>query len=246
MKKFVVIMISFLVLFIFLMLNYLIWDKENLLKQSASDRIEQDWLRGQNRTLQSTIDEHEATIRSMETEKETNLQKIADLEQKLRLATSQQEEYKNQMDAQLSIIEDYKMGFEEILKNYTIQWFTEITEKKYEESWLILDENHKLWSEHYTQEDYIAMISVITSIALMAQNQDEAERTPAFSLIKGEGDEFQVVASVLAEVALDPEKKDAFQYMKDGVNKLQITWKYASGQNKWAILDIVGLNDGKP
>ena len=40
MKKFVVVMITILVLFVFLMLNYLLWDKENLLKQSESDKLE--------------------------------------------------------------------------------------------------------------------------------------------------------------------------------------------------------------
>ena len=49
MKKFVIVIISIVVLFSFLMLNYLVWDKENLQKQRESDRLEQDWLKGQNR-----------------------------------------------------------------------------------------------------------------------------------------------------------------------------------------------------
>ena len=66
MKKFVIVMIAILVLFVFLMLNYLLWDKENLLKQSEHDKIEQDWLRGQNRTLQATVNEQEQTIKALE------------------------------------------------------------------------------------------------------------------------------------------------------------------------------------
>jgi thymidylate synthase len=50
------------------MLNYLLWDKENLQKQSATDKIEQDWLRGQNRTLQTTVDEQEAAINQLTNE----------------------------------------------------------------------------------------------------------------------------------------------------------------------------------
>ena len=59
MKKFVVVMISVIVLFVFIMLNYLVWDKEKLQNQRESDRIEQDWLRGQNRILSTTVSELE-------------------------------------------------------------------------------------------------------------------------------------------------------------------------------------------
>ena len=62
MKKFVIVMITIMILFVFLMVNYLLWDKENLLKQTESDKIEQDWLRGQNRTLQATVNEQEQAM----------------------------------------------------------------------------------------------------------------------------------------------------------------------------------------
>lgn len=97
MKKFVIVMITILVLFVFLMVNYLLWDKENLLKQTESDKIEQDWLRGQNRTLQSTVNEQEQAIKALEKEKNQLSTRISGLEQELKRINSLTEDYRKEI-----------------------------------------------------------------------------------------------------------------------------------------------------
>lgn len=61
-------MIAAIVLFVFLMLNYLVWDKERLQNQRESDKIEQDWLRGQNRILSTTVNDLEQANKKLEEE----------------------------------------------------------------------------------------------------------------------------------------------------------------------------------
>ena len=73
MKKFVTVIISFLILFIFLTLNYLLWDKENLLKLRDNDRIEQNWLRGQNLSLQNTVEQLERSMKDLMIARKTKL-----------------------------------------------------------------------------------------------------------------------------------------------------------------------------
>ncbi len=85
MKKFVVIMISALVLFTFLMLNYLLWDKENLQKQRETDKVEQDWLRGQNRILTTTVEELEQANSKLEKEIKEYKDNIDDMESRIKL-----------------------------------------------------------------------------------------------------------------------------------------------------------------
>ena len=80
MKKFVIVMIAAIVLFVFLMLNYLVWDKERLQNQRESDKIEQDWLRGQNRILSTTVNDLEQANKKLEEEVAYQKTEISNLE----------------------------------------------------------------------------------------------------------------------------------------------------------------------
>ena len=154
MKKFVIVMIAILVLFVFLMLNYLLWDKENLLKQSEHDKIEQDWLRGQNRTLQATVNEQEQTIKALEKEKDQLQTRIKNLQEELQLINSQIENYRKEISEKGQAINSYKMFTEGLLCQLILDWFDNISSHDHNAAWELMASDHLIFDKQYNREDF--------------------------------------------------------------------------------------------
>ena len=115
MKKIVIILVSFLVLFTFIMLNYLLWDKRkpNGTKGIWNKMGEQDWLRGQNRTLQTTVEELEDAVRDLQSQKETQQNKIIELENQLREALEKENENMQKIREQNQALNTFRVFMEE-------------------------------------------------------------------------------------------------------------------------------------
>ncbi|SHI55258.1 hypothetical protein [Thermoclostridium caenicola] len=245
MKKFVVVMITILVLFVFLMLNYLLWDKENLLKQSESDKLEQDWLRGQNRTLQSTVNEQEQTIKALEKEKDDLLNRISNLEQALRLANSQAEGYRNQIAGKDQVIGNYKRLMQDELCGLAMDWFESISKRDYEAAWALMDANFMAFGSRYTRDDFFRYLGAIHSIALV-RAADAGEKAGgqndggyAFEILKEYGADYEVIAVVQAEVVVDLKQAGDMADWVQGTNRLQMNFRFDPSAQKWAISGVL-------
>lgn len=247
MKKFALVMITILVLFLFLMLNYLLWDKENLLKQSESDKLEQDWLRGQNRTLQSTVDEQEQTIKTLEEEKKELQTRISNLEQALKLANSQAEGYRNAIAGKDQVIGNYKLLMEDMLCRLTLDWFECIGKRNYEAAWELMDANCLVFGNRYSREDFFRYLEAIHSITLAraAEGEDETDGRKsdgtgyAFRILEKYGSDYEVIAVVHAEVAVDQKQADVVKDWVQGTNWLQMNFRLDPDNQKWVISGIL-------
>ena len=155
MKKFVIFLISALVIFVFFMLNYLVWDKENLQNQRDSDKIEQDWLQGQNRILNSTVEELEKTVAQLEDDISEQKSKIIVLDEGLRISRQQQSASGRTIIEQENALNLYKSFLADDLKSTTEEWFLSISQKRYEDSIAFLDKEFKYFGEKYVEEDFI-------------------------------------------------------------------------------------------
>jgi len=247
MKKFAVVMITILVLFLFLMLNYLLWDKENLLKQSESDKLEQDWLRGQNRTLQSTVNEQEQTIKTLEEEKNDLQTRINNLEQALKLVNSQAEGYRNEITNKNNVIGNYKLHMEDMLCRLTLDWFESISKRNYEAAWELMDANCLVFGNRYSREDFFRYLEAIHSIALAHSAEGERDtdgRTNdetgyAFKILEKYGSDYEIVAVVHAEVAINQKHAGDITDWVQGTNRLQMNFRLDPDNQKWAISGIL-------
>ncbi|GEM_PF-340221 len=270
MKKFVIVMISFLVLFVFLMLNYLLWDKENLQKQSATDKIEQDWLRGQNRTLQTTVDEQEAAINQLTNENKAQEKRIADLERQLNQSKLLQESATEQVETLTQAINEYRMFTRDTLKGMTNSWFSTINEARHEDAMVFFSNETKLFGKQLNQEQYPVDMASIASISFVI-NEEKPEAS--FTVLKGSSGVYEVRAEAVVELRAavedeveekmmsdDESQKDddtqvetpkaeavlPFEGLTEGINSLRLTYLYSPEDQKWVIIDVVVIKRAIP
>ncbi len=236
MKKFVIVMIAAIVLFVFLMLNYLVWDKEKLQNQRESDKIEQDWLRGQNRILSTTVNDLEQTNKKLEEEVASQKKEISDLEANLRAAKLKELNDLHEKQKQTEALNVFKSIMKEDVKRVTEKWFSSITQKSYPESLTFLDKDFTLWGQSYEEKEYIDFISNINSISLADDSNSSKEDN--FTILYG-GEPHVVQASLLvnAYIAEDTQKK--LPNLVNGFNTLEVGFIYNSEGKSWVILYVI-------
>lgn len=233
MKKFVIVIISFLVLFIFLVLNYLLWDKENLQKQRDNEKIQQDWLRGENLTLRTTVDELEQKLAALEDQNDTQRDKIVELEQQVRQALERENSNLKAIQEKDQALGDYKLLMEDELKAVVNEWFSQITKAAYEESFNLLDKDFKLWNRRFNSKDYINFISAVKSVALAEESKDTNEKS---FIILGDGEPYIIKTQV--KVTLVIKESQNFLDMKSGPNTLEMSFKYNRDTSNWVIMSV--------
>ncbi|MCX7771535.1 MAG: hypothetical protein N2376_00290 [Clostridia bacterium] len=244
MKKFVIVMISFLVLFVFLMLNYLLWDKENLLKQRDSDKIEQDWLRGQNRTLQTTVNEQEQSIKTLQDQNDAQRSRISELEQQVRLALQRETRNQDDIRDKNEAIALYKTYSAPILQDILSQWMGDISKGKLEESMAFLDKNAALWGKLYDKDPYLQYLSSVQNIAFKEETKDDSQK--AFTIIADQGDDLVVKAQAIVNVNINQDKQKDFKDLAAGQNTIEVVFQYNTETAKWVIVSVSTLENGKP
>lgn len=244
MKKFVIVMISLLVLFVFLMLNYLLWDKENLLRQRDTDKIEQDWLRGQNLTLQSTIEELERSNQTLKTQNDSQQSRIVELEQQVSQALQKENETLKEIQSTDEALRNYKSFMGDKLNEVAAQYFSEISAQKLEESWTFLEKDCKLWGNNYSLESYIEFIAAIQSIMIVEENK-ESEKKP-FTLLEDQGGAYEIKAQIQVTASIREENEEGFENLKNGDNTLEVIFTYDPDTTHWAITSLSTIEVGKP
>jgi cell division protein FtsB len=235
-KKFLIIMISLLILFTFLMLNYLLWDKENLMEQRENDKIQQDWLRGQNRTLQSTVEELEQTVNSLENENKNLSNRVSYLEEQLRQANMQIKKNQEEIEKRNEALYDFKTLFREDIETVLENWLDSVNSNKYDQSTEYIDSRTRLWGKYYETEQYLEHIKLIQAITLTEHNDQES-----FIILNKDTEPYEVQAEVHAKVSLDDSGKNLFGNLKNGNNILIFTFKYDPESSKWVIREIMSI-----
>ena len=234
MKKFVIVMISAIVLFMFLMLNYLVWDKENLQNQRETDKIEQDWLRGQNRILSATVEELEQANKKLENENASQKERINDLGLELSIAKQKAVSDLQTLQKQEQALVFFKSLIKDDLKQVTEKWFSNITLEKYHDSLNYLDKDFTLWGNSYEENEYIELMSNIKSISLA----DESNSNNAFTIINGE-EPHLVQARLIVNAYVVEEANKSLPHVVNGINNLEIGFNYNSESKNWAILYVI-------
>lgn len=239
MKKFVIVMISAIVLFLFLMLNYLVWDKENLQSQRESDKIEQDWLKGQNRILSATVEDLEQANKKLENEVAANKNEMSDLEEKLRSTLQKEANDLQEIQRQSEALNAFKVLMEQDVKQVTENWFYSITQKNYLDSMVYLNKEFTLWGESYTEDKYIELVSNIESIFIAEEGN--SSQKDAFMVLEG-GEPHVVQASLLVKAYIAKDAEKSLPYLVDGLNTLEVGFIYNSESKKWVIMHVITKN----
>lgn len=244
MKKFVVVMVSCLVLFIFIILNYLLWDKENMLQQRDSDKIEQDWLRGQNRTLQTTVEELEQTVKSLKSQNSDQADKITDFEDRIAQAMQQENINLEELHSLNQAIDVYKSFMKDEIKDVFIRWCSDIGSRKFEESLARLGKGFKLWEKQYESQQYMEFISAVQAISVKEGKNDDEE---TFVILDEHNEPYEIKTRIETEISVKKPRPENFQGPADGINLLEVIFHYDTDSGKWVIMSVTAApNSGKP
>lgn len=154
MKRLIVVIISVLFLSVFLMMNYLIWDKDNLLKQQVSDKAQQDWLRGQNKDMEANIAELEQAVATLEKDKAALNEQDNSLQRQIRAATDREVSLRRTLDESVLSVEALKTSSLPILKELLAGWMTAVSEGRSADSFLFFAQNYQFLQLVMTQETY--------------------------------------------------------------------------------------------
>jgi cell division protein FtsB len=245
MKKFIVVVISLLFLTVFLMMNYLIWDKDNLLQQQQDSNNQQDWLRGQNSALSDTISELEENIKTLERDKTSLNEQNNALQRQVIAATGREASLRFALDAKTQNLDTLKTASLPLLRTLFSDWMTAVTERRMEDSLLFFTQEYQLFQKNMTPERYRELMEG-TLLSLVYHRAPQPEGDPEtippvvmFERVGNETDDLSVRVRTQVIAALVPEAVPAAQDLKNGMNTLQILFVYDDINQKWYIQSIM-------
>lgn len=241
MKKFIVVVISLLFLTVFLMMNYLIWDKDNLLQQQQDSKNQQDWLRGQNSALSDTISELEENIKILERDKANLNEQNNSLQRQVIAATGREASLRSSLDNKTQNLDVLKTASLPLLRALFSDWMTAVTEKRLEDSLLYFSQDYQIFQKTMTPESYRELMET-TLLSLVyhraPQPEGEPESIPPvvmFERVGNESKDLTVRVRTQVIAALAPESTPTPPYLKTGMNTLQVQFTYDSINQKWYI-----------
>jgi len=253
MKKFIVVIISILFLSVFLMMNYLLWDKDNLLKQQESDKVQQDWLRGQNRALEAGVNELEASVQQLEKEKAALTEELSSQQRQVASGTNRETNLRRTLDAKIQSVEALKTASLPLLREQLSGWMTAVSEGRHADSFLWFSPDFQFMQRILSQEGYQEFMNVnIQGLSYQdptAVAPKEGETTdppatpePLFERVGNEAADLTVLVRTQVYVVLKPEADQNGPSFREGLNTLQIQFAYDMINQKWYIQSMIGIN----
>lgn len=233
MKRFVVIVTSLFIIFVFIALNYLLWDRESLVNLRKSDQAsidalgrinmslsnEKNWLEQNNDDLKNQIEELKKNIKELEAN-------IIDQQQLI--------------DNNTQFIIDMKHHINpEPLQLAVEEWVNLISGAKYDEAYARAASNCKFWGNIWTVRmfsDYFAQN--VEQIQLIL---DDETSKPMAEVIPSQTADWEMNVSVHVQAVL---KEGARQdYLRQEENILRFTFVYSERLEQWLINSITAEMD---
>jgi cell division protein FtsB len=244
MKKFIVVVISLLFLTVFLMMNYLIWDKDNLLAQQQDNKNQQDWLRGQNSALSDTITELEDAVKILERDKANLNEQNNSLQRQVISATGREATLRRTLDTRTQSLDALKTAALPQLRTLLSDWMTAVSESRLEDSLLVFTPDYLFFQKSLTPERYGDMVSAtVVSVSYYRAPQTETDEdvpppVAMFERVGNESQDLQVLVRTQVIAELKPEVETVIPYLKDGMNTLAVQFLYDAINQKWYIQSI--------
>jgi hypothetical protein len=249
-KRLIVIMISVIFLSAFIMMNYLLWDKDNLVKQQEQDKIQQDWLLGQNRALEQSIQDQDSINKKLTTEISELKFQITQFESQLRSSKDQNDLTSQLLTEKNQVVEVYKSDSLDKLRGITENWLLAINEGRLDDSFLLFGTQAVFMGRLLNLESYKEYFTtnvgnIILALPDPVKDKDGKEITqnPVFERVSDEWDDLTIEIRTQFKVTFKPDLVKIDDLMKDGVNNVRIKFKYNEANKKW---DIIYINAENP
>jgi cell division protein FtsB len=228
MKRFIVIITSLLIIFVFVALNYLIWDRESLVALSESNQSSIDTLTRLNMTLNQEKNRLEQQIEELNKQIEELNEKIKNIESDVR-------------DKQL--ISDEKTRFIQTLKSHIdltplkktmLNWVNSLSEKNYTEAYLEGGTDCSFWGNYWTMRifsDYFEQ-----NVDKMQVAVDEETGLAKIEVVPIKTPDWEMSVYIHVNVTLADDGIE--DYLKQGANVLHLTCTYDERLEQWMITSV--------
>jgi predicted RNase H-like nuclease (RuvC/YqgF family) len=228
MKRFVIVIISLSIFIILIALNYLLWDRENLVAAGESSQANIDALTRINMTLNQEKSRMEQETEKLKAQIEALQGKIEDLETEINKRNVL-------VDDMRKFIQSIKMKIDvEPIKKVTTDWVTSLREKRYSDAYLSGSANCVYWGNNWSMRmfsDYFEQN--VENIQLLF---DEEKSRTAIEVIPVKTSDWEMSVYARVQVTL---KEGALQdYLKPGKNIIHLVYTYSERVEQWYITSV--------
>jgi cell division protein FtsB len=229
MKRFVVVVTSLLIIFVFIALNYLIWDRESLVTTREHNQASIDALSRINMTLNEDKNRLEKQIEELNNQIRAGNEKTEELEDKIQSLQSE-------LNEKLQFISVLKTQVNpEPIQNTTIEWIYAIADRNYTVAFLKSESNCRFWDEVWslkTFSDYFEK-----NIALIEPVFDgEEQPQPVIEAAPSDTPDWEMQVLVRVNIELSEDANQ--EYLKQGQNVLQFLYTYSTRVDQWVITSV--------
>ncbi|MBP7175263.1 MAG: hypothetical protein KBA53_03450 [Thermoclostridium sp.] len=227
MKRFVMIITSMLIIFVFIALNYLLWDRESLVAQGESNQANIDTLTRMNMTLNQ--EKNSLDLQATELKKQ-----IENLEEKIKGLEGEITLQKRVTDEKVKMVMNMKDHIDRVpVETITLEWVNNIIEKKYSEAYLKSGASCSFWGNFWSVGSLTEYFDQNTERIQLVRN---GESKPVIEVIPINTPDWEMSVYIRVDVAL---KEGAEQdYLKPGENVLHMTCNYVQRSDQWTITSV--------
>ena len=228
MKRFVVIITSLLLIFVFIALNYLLWDRESLVTLRESNQASIDALSRINMNLSEENNK-------LQLQTEELREEITDLERKVIGLEESSREQQLVMDWQKEFILTLKDKINpEPVRIEAIDWISSISEEQFDKSYHKSTTLCTFWGNSWTPKSFANYFEEnVEDIRLI---MDIDSNDPLIEIIPEQTVDYNIRALIHTQVVLKEEAID--EYLQDGVNIIKLDFTYSDRLEQWVIISV--------
>lgn len=225
MKRFVVIITSLLIIFVFIALNYLLWDRESLVTLRESNQASIDALSRINMNLS---EENSKLTRQAE---EMKVQ-IEELTEKVRELEESNLEQQLVIEEQKQFILDLKTRINpEPVIAEAIDWVNSINEKNFDKAFLKSSALCSFWGNNWTPRIFSNYFVQNVKDVQLVLNAEEP--SSSIEVIPYQTPDYNVKVNLRVYVELT--EKSIGEYLQQGENIIELDFTYNDRLDQWVI-----------
>jgi len=227
MKRFVVIVTSLLIIFVFVALNYLLWDRESLVTLRESNQASIDALSRINMNLgdeKSRLLEQNSVL----------MEQVSELKAKVEVMEKDIQDKQSRIDEQTDFTLAMKQHLNPLpIKTAALDWINLLSKRTYGSAFMRGETDCRYWQNKWnlrTFTDYFEQNLDQIQIKL------DEEQLPIIKVNPSPSTDWDINVELHALVELKENAKE--DYLKQGENIFKITYTYNERIEQWLISSV--------
>ncbi len=228
MKRFVVIVTSLLIIFVFIALNYLLWDRESLVTLGESKQASIDALSRINMTLSEDKNRLEQRNEELNSQLKSQEDKIKALETDI---------FNQQIliDDKTQFIMELKTQINpEPIQTATMGWIEALSEKSYSAAFIKSGSSCRFWGNIWSLRIFTDFFD--KNVKQIQLFQLDENNLIAIEIFPSDTPDWEMIVLLHVDIVLTEDSDQ--EYLASGENVLRFTYTYSDRLEQWQISSI--------